>query len=345
MQDDPSLRRQWNLIRALAARRIGLTVREMATECGVAEKTIRRDLETFRAVGFPVEETVGEFGRKTYRIANACHEAALHFNFAEALALYLGRRLLDPLAGTPLGDGAQSAFKKIRSALTKSALDYLDRFATIVHHRAFGARDYSGKRDLIDALYLAIEESKAVHILYQSDRATEPAYRDVYPYSVVYHQHRSALYLIALDPQEDKIKHYKIDRIEDVEVSSFPFKRPSDFDPVQYLAQSFGVYVTDGEPVRIQVRFAPPVVRYVRECEWHASQKLTPQRDGSLIAEYELSNTAEFKTWILSFGANATVLGPDELREEMAREVDALARAYGVGAHAKTGRLRTGPAP
>lgn len=40
---------------------------------------------------------------------------------------------------------------------------------------------------------------------------------------------------------------------------------------------------------RIQVRFAPSVAQYVREAKWHPSQRPTPQRDGSLLAEFELA--------------------------------------------------------
>jgi predicted DNA-binding transcriptional regulator YafY len=71
MRDDPSLRRQWALLRSLSTRRHGLTVRQMADEAGVTVKTVRRDLDLFRAVGFPLEERVGAFGRKTWRVTAA----------------------------------------------------------------------------------------------------------------------------------------------------------------------------------------------------------------------------------------------------------------------------------
>src|SRR5262245_58675169 len=100
MSEEPSLQRQWILLRALASRRLGLTVREMARELGVTEKTIRRDLARFSRVGFPLEESVGEIGRKTWRIVPAGTQPPLSFAFDEAAALYLGRRLLEPLAGT-----------------------------------------------------------------------------------------------------------------------------------------------------------------------------------------------------------------------------------------------------
>ena len=79
----------------------------------VGEKTIRRDIEAFQTVGFPVVETIGQFGRKSYRIGPEKHQPGMSFAFDEAIALYLGRRFLEPLAGTMFWEAAQRAFRKI----------------------------------------------------------------------------------------------------------------------------------------------------------------------------------------------------------------------------------------
>jgi predicted DNA-binding transcriptional regulator YafY len=72
--------------------------------------------------------------------------------------------------------------------------------------------------------------------------------------------------------------------------------------------------------VRVKVRFLPAVARYVEESTWHPSQKLTRQRDGSVIAEFTLDGTEEIKRWIMSFGKQAQVMKPDELRDEIVEE-------------------------
>ena len=95
MPDIPPLIRQWTILRSLAARHHGVTVREMAQEMGVVQKTIRRDLDLFRSVGFPLEEVVGERGKKTWRMVHDFRQPPLSFTFEEAVALYLGRRFLE----------------------------------------------------------------------------------------------------------------------------------------------------------------------------------------------------------------------------------------------------------
>jgi len=97
-------------------------MQEMAQEMGVTEKTIRRDLRVFQEVGFPIEETTGDHGRKTWRMKPVAEQPAMGFTFDEAIALYLGRRFLDPLAGTIFWDAAQRAFRKVRAMLSAQAL-------------------------------------------------------------------------------------------------------------------------------------------------------------------------------------------------------------------------------
>ena len=328
MPDQLPLVRQWILLRRLCSHRHGLSIKDIVHELGVSEKTIRRDLETFQAAGFPLKETVEEFGRKKWHIEEGKAEPGLHFTYDEAIALYLGRRFLEPLAGTVFWEAAQRAFKKVRATLGAEALKYIDQFGTMFHQTMVGASDYTKKAELIDELMVGIEDQKAVFITYQSLRATEPVTYDIYPYGLIYH--RGALYLVGCKPHDDEVCHWKVSRIEDAEVTKIPFQRPEGFDLQQHLAKSFGVYHGDGD-VKIKVRFAPAVARYVSESNWHESQKLTEQKDGGVVVEFQLSDTEEVKRWIMSFGQHAVVVEPGSLRDEIVAEMNSLLVAYSTG--------------
>ena len=108
MAEQAALRRQWLLLKTLSARRHGVTLKDLAAEMQVSEKTIRRDLETFMAAGFPITETLGEFGRKQWHLDTDKFQPDMAFTFDEALAFYLGRHLLEPLAGTPIWEAANA---------------------------------------------------------------------------------------------------------------------------------------------------------------------------------------------------------------------------------------------
>jgi predicted DNA-binding transcriptional regulator YafY len=318
MNDESPLIRQWILLRTLAARKYGATVKELAREAGVSIKTIRRDLETFQTAGFPLREVVGDFGRKKWHLESAKPPADLNFTWDEAAALYLGRRLLDPLMGTMFWQAAREAFRKIQAVLEPVPREYLDKFATMFCQTMIGTHDYSKKADLIDSLMQAIEDSQAVAMTYQSLAATEPVTYTVWPYGLVYH--RGSLYLVGRTRRHEDTCHWKVDRIEAVTLKDQRFQRPEEFDLQKHLAKSFGVFQGDGE-VCVKVRFLPAVARYVGEATWHPSQKLTRQRDGSVVAEFTLDGTEEIKRWIMSFGKCAQVLEPEELRHEIIQEL------------------------
>ena len=66
----------------------------------------------------------------------------------------------------------------------------------------------------------------------------------------------------------------------------------------------------------------------VREQKWHHSQKTIKDAGDSIVAEFELSSTAEFKRWLLGFGRHALVLRPKKLAKEIAEELAAARKGY-----------------
>lgn len=325
MSDATTLLRQWTLLKTLSARRYGAALKDLASELEVSTRTIRRDLEMISRMGFPLKEEVGDFGRKMWRLENDAGEA-LGFNLTEAVSLYLGRRFLEPLAGTLFWEGAQSAFRKIRARLGETALDYLETIADAFHQTSTGFSDYSQKADLIDSLMIGIEDKRITHIDYRSVRLTEAATYKLHPFGIVYHE--GSLYLVAFVPKYNEIRHFKIDRMRDAEVQSESFKRPESFNLGTYLAESFGLHRSETPPARVRVRFVDWAARYVAESKWHSSQQLIEQPDGSLIAEFELRETYELKRWLLSFGNTAVVLEPDSLIEEITRDLRSTLELY-----------------
>lgn len=284
MQTNSPLVRQWVLLRTLCARHYGVSVKELADELAVSEKTIRRDLETFQEAGFPLEEIPEDFGRKRWRLDPAKSQPGLSFAFDEAVALYLARRLMEPLAGTPFWEAAQRAFRKIRATLGSEALKYVERFGELFHQTMVGVSDYSKKAELVDHLLLGIEDRRAVFVTYRSLKSTEPITYDVFPYGIIHH--RGSLYLVGWSPDHKEIRHWKLDRMDEAELTEVRFERPKDFDLPGHLGKSFGVFHGQGN-VHVKVRFSAEVARYVQEKTWHQSQKLKPQKDGPLLAEFE----------------------------------------------------------
>ncbi len=316
MAETPGLLRQWKILQILSSRRLGVTVQELADDTGVNLRTIRRDLKLFQQLGLPLEEQAGPNGRKNWRIAEEGRLPALQLTIEEAAALYVGQRLMEPLAGTVFWKAARDAFDKIRSRLGSASLLHLEKLADGFHQTAVGRADYSTKAELIDQLVFAIEECRLTVLTYHSMRSTEPVtLYDVHPYSLVFH--KGALYLVGWSCDHDEIRTFKVDRISVVDVQELKFPRPRDFQIRQHLSGAFGLIRSDHSPTKIRVRFRRSVVRILEEKQFHESQTVTRRRDGSADVEFRLTAFEEFLAWILSFGHHAEILEPQSLRENV----------------------------
>ena len=323
MPDLPQVERHWLLLRSLFAKRHGSTVCELAGEFAVSEKTIRRDLAQLQRLGFPVEETRGPRGLKRWQARDV---PGLAFNPGEVLALFLARRLLEPLAGTFFWKDAQSAFRKVRATLGADAVRHLDRLGNLIHDPHQRSSNYKHHGEIIDALMTGIEDRRFTFITYHSSKSTEPLTYDVHPYGLVHH--RGSLYLVADSQQHGEYRHFKVDRISNVDLEDLRFERKQDFDMKTHLDGSFGVWHEEGEPVRVIIRFASAVARYVDEHQWPGCKRKTRTPDGGRLCEFQLTSLQEIKSWILSFGSKAVVLEPAELVQAIKQEAEHLAWYY-----------------
>ncbi len=134
------------------------------------------------------------------------------------------------------------------------------------------------------------------------------------------------VYLIGLCHLRREIRIFDIDRISLINPLEENFLIPDDFDFGEYTRHAFSVIID--APVTVRVRFAPEIARYVAERQWHPSRKITKGPDGSVVLELTIGGTLEIKRWILSFGAQAEVLSPDKLIEEIRKDLEKMRTCY-----------------
>jgi predicted DNA-binding transcriptional regulator YafY len=101
---------------------------------------------------------------------------------------------------------------------------------------------------------------------------------------------------------------------------------PESFDPEELMGSSFGIF--KGAPTKVVVRFDADVSGYIEERQWHETQRIDYEDDGSLLLEMTVAGIEEVKHWILTWGSKAEVLRPSSLREEIVAECKAMVKRY-----------------
>jgi predicted DNA-binding transcriptional regulator YafY len=103
-----------------------------------------------------------------------------------------------------------------------------------------------------------------------------------------------------------------------VSLTNRPFEIPEDFDIEAFTRTAFNMIW--GEIQEVKIRFSAAQAPYIRERTWHPSQKIKTEPNGSIILSLIVAGLGEVKFWLIGFGAEAEVLEPAELRDEVKAE-------------------------
>jgi len=144
---------------------------------------------------------------------------------------------------------------------------------------------------IMGTIAVAIKAPFSLVLTYRGAQDTEARERTVEPYGLL---RGIRQYLIARDlGNGHDFRRFRLDRIKDTTITGQSFARDPAFDLETYAAQSFGSWHSDAEHVRVVWRFAPSAAAVAREFEFHPTQKLIDEPDGSPRVEFTASGWIE----------------------------------------------------
>jgi len=158
----------------------------------------------------------------------------------------------------------------------------------------------------------------------------QPPYRDR-PRRFAYDPYRllavqGGLYCVGWAPESDHRRTLAVDRIRALELTEEPFTVGPSFDPKRHEAEAFGIVWE--KPMTVVVRFRADQAPYVREREWHPTQRLRELKDGRLQLTFRAGGKFEIGTWILGWGDAVEVVHPISLRRQIATVLLSASASY-----------------
>lgn len=300
----------------------GLIPAEIARKLEVNRSTITRCLPDL-----PKHIYVDDFDEGRWKIDRSNYLVHLRLTLHEAMAVHLAARLL----ATRMDKKNQHA-----AAALRKVGESLDRIAPrISRHLKLSADvmdDETQRHDphylaVLETLTLAWAESRKVHLWYRGDqgRVNEFVFAPYFiePYAVGQTTHVIGVF----EPHAKRIT-FKLERIERIELQREGYQLPEQFDPRTILANAWGIWYTDSEPVTVRLKFHPRVARRVKETRWHRSETVDEQPDGFLLWEANVAEPQEMLPWIRGWGADVEVIAPEVLRTQLMREAKRYAQMY-----------------
>ena len=210
---------------------------ELAQRLDVTERTIRRDIDRLRDLGYPVDATPGTDGG--YRLAIGAHLPPLLLDDDEAVAVAIGLRYAAGVAIEGIEESSLRSLTKIESLLPdrlRRQVSSLHSGVTAVHRTT---NDDVIDPEALSVLGTACRDSEEVRFNYRRGDG-EDSRRLVEPHQLVTVGRR--WYLVAWDLRRDDWRTFRLDRLREPRLAGQRFS-PRELplgDAASFVAASLG---------------------------------------------------------------------------------------------------------
>jgi len=291
--------------------------KKLSEEFEVSVKTIQRDLDFMRErLGLPVAFSHNENG--FFYNGEVSSFPTMQITEGELFALVVAEKALQQYRGTSFEQPLLSALRKMERALPDTISLNL---ADIEQAISFQTRaEPVLNLGIFEKLAKAVAERQQLEIFYRKP-GHKPEARIVDPYHLA--NINGEWFLFAFDHARNDIRTFAPVRIQLIQATGKTFERAQKFSLEQRLRDSFGVHSGEGS-FKVVIRFAPRAADYIREKKWHPSQSLRELKTGSVELKMTLSSLVEVQRWVLSWGGEAKVLQPPELRKAVRQAAKAI---------------------
>lgn len=281
-----------------------VTTPALAEQFEVSPRTIRRDIDTLCRAGIPLVTTRGAGGGISILAGYRVDRTLL--TGPEMQAILAGLRSLDSVSGTRRYAQLMEKLSPGQAALVSGGerllIDLSSWYKTSLPPK-------------FEAIREAIEAERTMNFTYFSPKGESR--RSAEPYILVFHW--SAWYVWAWCRMREDFRLFKLNRMTDLTLGE-PFSPrpvpPPDLTPARIFPPVW----------QVEILF-DPACRW-RLVEEYGADRFTSRPDGKLVFRGAFPDQESVFSWLLTFGDQAELLAPAELRQELAQLTRRLAQRY-----------------
>lgn len=301
---------------------------DLAERLEVTQRTVRRDVERLRALGYPVHSSTGVAGG--YQLGAGASLPPLLLDDEEALAVALGLRTAS--AGTVAGvqEAALRALTKLDQVLPARIRTRVAELYSVVAPLYWAGPVV--RPQVLSRLATACRDHRQAEIRYVDLRG-RPSTRTIDPHGMVHTGAR--WYLVAWDDAREDWRTFRVDRIEgDVELGRrFTPRKVPGGDIAAFVSRSVS---TSPYPVRARVVFHAPAATIAERVPPLAGF-LRPRGKDRCVLESGAHSLDMLAVQLALVGADFDIEEPPELVEK-ARELAGRLRRATRGKAARDAR-------
>lgn len=289
--------------------------------CGIPaeRKSLYDDIDTLRESGLDIVSEKRD--RNVWY-----HVVSREFELSEL------KLLVDAVLGSRFITERKSAelIRKLESLCSRFDAYALDRQLTVAGRiKSMNESIYYN----VDKIHTAIRDNTRITFRYfDYNVRKERVYRhggalyEVSPFALCWDDEN--YYLVAYDEAHGEIRHYRVDKMSELEETDKCREGEAAFEKVDVSAYSRKVFsMFGGESVRVRLEFADTLAGVVLD-RFGKDVFLTPSEDGTFSFETEIVVSPQFYGWLFSFGRDARILRPQSVKDGFAQYLKQTAELY-----------------
>ncbi len=288
----------------------------------VSEKTIQRDIDFMRfEYSAPIEF---DKKRKGFYYSDIQYRLnPLKIDSGDLLALAITYKVLQQYSTSPYAKYFKKFYEKLSNLSEGKVSISAKDLDSIISFQIGPVRNMDEK--IMDKITEALQENKRIRITYVTGYSGVQSEREI----DIYHlkNHHGDWYIIGLCRKSGQVKVFAVSRIKAITLTNAFYDIPHDFSISEYFKDSFGIYESK-EVHDVKLKIINDSVRYVREKQWHKSQKITELEDGSIFLEFRVNNLTEILMWVLSLGRDCEVIKPPIFKQLIIDELEHTIKNY-----------------
>lgn len=134
-------------------------------------------------------------------------------------------------------------------------------------------------------------------------------------------------YLITYKEKYDNFTHYRVDKMEKIEISDEARVLPEkDFDISDYTKTMFQMF--GGEETDVSIEFENELVGVVLD-RFGLDIPVVKSDEGHFICHVRVAVSQQFLSWVAGFGTRAKIISPDSVAKDMHKLACDIAGMYG----------------
>jgi predicted DNA-binding transcriptional regulator YafY len=291
---------------------------DLAGRLEVTGRTLRRDVDRLRSLGYPVHSTSGTAGG--YKLGAGASLPPLLLDDDEAIAVAVGLQTAAGGSVAEIEEASTRALAKLEQVLPKRLRRRLGALRSSIVRLA--DKGPTVKIADVSSLASACSDRRELRFVYRDFKGASTT-RTVEPHRIVHTGAR--WYLVAWDKARDDWRTFRIDRIE------APVATGAHFLPRPSPDEDVGAYVVRGVAAvahthRAIVRLHAPLAAMRGRIPSIAGQ-LEALDDGTCLLHSAAFSLDALVAWIAGIGVDFDIREPPELVAHMERVATLLGRA------------------